>query len=91
LGLSAHQLVTDTFFNMITKDYNPSPLEVRFAEILCDLKEEINQRLVNFEVFKIENNTKLDNPTIDVFLKDEDGDKHEIVMKIIQKPDNSIN
>jgi hypothetical protein len=72
---------------MITKDYNPSPIEVRFVEVLCALKEEINKKLLNFDVYKIENNTQLDNPTIDFYLKDKDGDQHEIVLKVIQKPD----
>ena len=72
---------------MITKDYNPSPLEVRFAEILSDLKNEINKKLEKFEVLNIENNKLLDNPTVDFHLKDSDGDDHEIIVKIIQKPD----
>lgn len=72
---------------MKTKDYNPSPIEVRFVEVLCELKDEINEKLVNFDVYKIENNTQLDNPTVDFHLKDSDGDNHEIIVKIIQKPD----
>jgi hypothetical protein len=72
---------------MITKNYNPSPLEVRFVEVICELKEEIDKKLANFDVLKIENNTQLDNPTIDFFLQDQDGDEHEIVLRIIQKPD----
>lgn len=72
---------------MITKNYNPSPIEVRFVEVLCELKDEINKKLENLDVYNIENNTKLDNPTIDFFLKDKDGDDHEIVLKVIQKPD----
>ena len=75
---------------MITKDYNPSPIEVRFVEVLCDLKNEINEKLVNFDVIKIENNTQIDNPTIDFYLKDIDGDEHEIILKVIQKPDPII-
>lgn len=74
---------------MITKNYNPSPLEVRFVELICELKEEINKKLADFDVLKIENNTQLDNPTIDFFLKDQDGDEHEIVLRIIQKPDEN--
>lgn len=73
---------------MITQDYNPSPIEVRFVEVLSDLKEEINKKLANFDVYKIENNTTLDNPTIEFFLKDQDGDEHDIVLKVIQKPDH---
>ena len=72
---------------MITKDYNPSPIEVRFVEVLCELKQEINEKLVNYDVLKIENNTQLDNPTIDFYLKDIDGDEHEVILKVIQKPD----
>ena len=72
---------------MITKDYNPSPIEVRFVEVLCDLKDEINKQLPNYDVVSIENNIQLDNPTIDFKLKDSDGDHHEIILKVIQKPD----
>lgn len=75
------------FLIMITKDYNPSPIEVRFVEVLCDLKQEISEKLINFDVINIENNTQLDNPTIDFQLKDMDGDKHEVILKVIQKPD----
>ena len=72
---------------MITKDYNPSPIEVRFVEVLCDLKNEINEKLSNLDVINIDNNTQLDNPTVDFHLKDQDGDVHEVILKIIQKPD----
>ena len=73
---------------MKTQDYNPSPLEVRFVNALCELQEEINKKLVNFSVYKIESNKLIDNPTIDFYLKDTDGDEHEVILKIIQKPDN---
>ena len=72
---------------MITKDYNPSPIEVKFVEVLCDLKNQINEKLDLFDVTSIENNTQLDNPTINFFLKDGDGDVHEVILKVIQKPD----
>jgi len=74
---------------MITQDYNPSPIEVKFVEVLCDLKDEISKKLMNFDVYKIENNTNLDNPMIEFFLKDQDGDEHQIVLKVIQKPDHT--
>ena len=72
---------------MITKDYNPSPIEVKFVEVLCNLKNQINEKLDNYDVTSIENNTQLDNPTINFFLKDVDGDEHEVILKVIQKPD----
>ena len=75
------------FLIMITKDYNPSPIEVRFVEVLCELKKDISEKLVNFDVISIEKNTQLDNPTIDFHLKDNDGDEHEVIIKVIQKPD----
>ena len=75
---------------MITQDYNPSPIEVSFVQVLSELKDEISSKLANFEVYKIENNTQLDNPTIEFFLKDKDGDEHEIVLKVIQKPDQLL-
>jgi hypothetical protein len=74
---------------MITKNYNPSPLEVQFAEALSDMKEALTERLRNYTVIKIDNNTQLDNPRIDLLIKDKDGDAHEIVLKIIQKPDKT--
>ena len=73
---------------MITQDYNPSPIEVKFVEVLSELKGDINKKLPNFDIYKIEYNTKLDNPTIEFFLKDSDGDEHEIVLMVIQKPDH---
>jgi hypothetical protein len=72
---------------MITKDYNPSPIEVKFVEVLSELKNQINEKLVHYDVTRIENNTQLDNPTINFFLKDDDGDEHELILKVIQKPD----
>ena len=72
---------------MITKDYNPSPIEVQFVEILSELKEELNSKFIDFDLVKIKKNTQLDNPTIDFSLIDKDGDEHEIILKVIQKPD----
>jgi len=72
---------------MITKDYNPSPIEVKFVEVLCELKNQINEKFGNYDVTRIENNSQLDNPTINFFLKDSDGDEHEVILKVIQKPD----
>ena len=72
---------------MKTKDYNPSTIEVRFVEVLSELKEEINKKMTDFDVYKIENNTQIDNPTVNISLKDNEGDEHKIVLKVIQKPD----
>ncbi len=72
---------------MKTKSYNPSDLEVAFAQALEDLKEDIQKRLPDNEIIKIENKIKEDNPLVKFYLLDKDGDPHEIVIKVIQTPD----
>ena len=72
---------------MKTKDYNPSPLEVKFVEALKTLKSEVNANLVDFEIVDVQTNIKLDNPTAEFRLKDKDGDPHSLVIRVIQKPD----
>ena len=54
---------------MITKDYNPSPIEVKFVEAMCGLQNQIEQQLGIYNVTKMESNTNLDNPTINFHLK----------------------
>ncbi len=83
MGIGTYKLVKST----ITKDYNPRPNELNFVEVLCELNEEINKKLVDLDVYNIESNTNLDNPKIGFYLKDNDDDQHKIVLKIIQKPD----
>ncbi len=73
---------------MKTVNYNPSIIEVKCAEIIKEMKDQINERLDGFSIVKIENNIKKDNPTVDIIMKDSDGDVHEVIIKIIQKPDH---
>ncbi len=72
---------------MKTVNYNPSAIEVMCAQIITEMTDEINERLDGYTIFKIENNINKDNPTVDILMKDEDGDVHEVIIKIIQKPD----
>lgn len=72
---------------MRTITYNPSPIEVDFAEALESLKEDIEKKLNSQSIEKIDNEITADNPLIRFHLKDKDGDPHEIVIKVIQKPD----
>ncbi|MEP2774256.1 MAG: hypothetical protein ABJH05_19015 [Fulvivirga sp.] len=72
---------------MKTSSYNPSDLEVAFAQALEDLKDDIQKRLPDNEIIKIENKIKEDNPLVKFYLLDKDGDPHEIVIKVIQTPD----
>lgn len=72
---------------MKTTSYNPSQLEVEFANALTVLKDQIEQHLSGNKILHIEGKNQVDNPILTFRLKDEDGDEHEMVVKIIQRPD----
>ena len=72
---------------MRTEIYNPSQLEVEFANALNDLVPEIEKKLSANKIIKIENKIKEDNPMVLFHLQDTDGDLHELVIKLIQRPD----
>lgn len=72
---------------MKTTTYNPSPLEVDFANALYVLREEIQKHLHGNQVIHVESQIKKDNPLVKFNLLDKDGDPHEIVIRIIQIPD----
>ncbi|MGB3180807.1 MAG: hypothetical protein WBB45_05425 [Cyclobacteriaceae bacterium] len=75
---------------MKTEAYNPSRLEVEFADALAELKDQLQEKLSVFEITQVEKQTSLDNPTVNFHLKDNDGDKHKVVIRIIQKPDTLL-
>ena len=72
---------------MITKQYNPSQLEVEIAEAIHAVSDQIEAKLNGFKITKVEDKIREDNPMLKIYIEDEDGDPHEIVLKIIQKPD----
>ena len=72
---------------MKTSTYNPSSLEVDFANALYILQKEIEKHLQGNEVTRVETHLKRDNPMVKFSLVDKDGDPHEIVVRIIQIPD----
>ncbi len=72
---------------MKTSTYNPSPLEVDFANALYILQEDIQKHLQDNQITKVETFLKRDNPMVRFNLVDKDGDPHEIVVRIIQIPD----
>jgi len=72
---------------MKTSTYNPSPLEVDFANAMHILQKEIQKHLQDNEIVNVESNIKRDNPMVKFSLLDKDGDPHEIVIRIIQIPD----
>jgi hypothetical protein len=72
---------------MQTKQYNPSELELQFAHALTQLKMEMEQHLPGNKIVNISTVERLDNPAVHFHLEDDDGDQHELVIKIIQKVD----
>lgn len=72
---------------MKTTSYNPSSLEVDFANALFILQKEIQKHLQDNEIIHVEPNLTRDNPTVRFNLLDKDGDPHEIVIRIVQIPD----
>ena len=72
---------------MKTSTYNPSSLEVDFANALQILQKEIEKHLLDNQITHVENHLRKDNPMVKFSLLDKDGDPHEIVIRIIQIPD----
>lgn len=72
---------------MKTTSYNPSSLEVDFANALFILQNEIQKHLQDNEIINVEPNLTRDNPTVRFNLLDKDGDPHELVIRIVQIPD----
>lgn len=72
---------------MKTVSYNPSELEVKFAEAIVELKSELENKISGCKILDIENKINADNPILLLHLEDKDGDKHDMVFKIIQRPD----
>jgi hypothetical protein len=73
---------------MKTIHYNPSLIEVEFAKIIADLREEIQQRSAEHTITDLKVHTTQDNPTVVLTLKDHDGDKHELILRFIQRVDD---
>lgn len=72
---------------MKTTSYNPSPLEVDFANALYTLQKELEKSLNGNHIVHVESHVKRDNPMVKFSLVDKDGDPHEVVVRIIQIPD----
>jgi len=72
---------------MRTEHYNPSQLELEFSNGLTELKEQLENFLIHNKIVKVENRIKNDSPMLVFYLVDEDGDEHEMVLKVIQRPD----
>jgi hypothetical protein len=72
---------------MKTSSYNPSTLEVDFANALYILQKELEKHLQHNTITHVETQLKRDNPQVRFNMVDKDGDPHEVVVRIIQIPD----
>ncbi len=73
---------------MKTESYNPSPPEVELAKAIVSIKEELNNGLSFHTIIDINADLNHDNPRVHITTKDNDGDNHEFVIKVIQRPDS---
>jgi len=72
---------------MKTITYNPSTLETEFAEAIISLTENLQGKIKSNKIISIENKITEDNPILVFKLQDNEGDEHEIVLKVIQRID----
>lgn len=72
---------------MKTKQYNPSQLEIDFADALEKIKPQLEEQLNGQKIMNVENKSQQDNPQLIFNLEDDDGDSHQMVVRLIQKPD----
>lgn len=72
---------------MKTHSYNPSVLEVQLAQAILYLQNEIEDYIPHCKIIDVENKINADNPMLLFRVVDKDGDKHDLVIKIIQRPD----
>ncbi|WP_299761859.1 hypothetical protein [uncultured Pontibacter sp.] len=76
---------------MRTRFYNPSKLEVNFAIAVKDLTEQLETKLDEGErVIETKSIHDADNPMVIFKIEDKEGDLHEVVVQIIQRPDSIV-
>lgn len=73
---------------MKTHNYNPSVLEVKLAKAILACSKQLQQHLgEEVRIVDSVEHFQLDNPMLTLHIEDEDGDAHELVIKVIQRPD----
>ncbi|MBM3177684.1 MAG: hypothetical protein FJZ78_06715 [Bacteroidetes bacterium] len=72
---------------MKTIKYNPSTLEMDLTNALVALQKQIESHLQHNRITKIEPDLEKENPIITFHLTDNEGDKHELMVRIFQVPD----
>lgn len=72
---------------MKTEYYNPSKLELDLAKAITALAPHLSDHLPETEIITIQPSYSSDNLFLVFKLKDADGDLHEVVLQLIQRPD----
>jgi hypothetical protein len=73
---------------MRTDNYNPSVFEVKLAKAIMACTEQIQQHMgEDLQIVDTTEHYQIDNPMVTLHVTDKDGDLHELVIKVIQRPD----
>ena len=75
---------------MKTEFYNPSKLEIDLAKAITALKPQLAAQLPDMEILHIQPFFSSDNPYLLLKMQDADGDGHEVVLQLIQRPDSLV-
>ena len=73
---------------MKTTVYNPSIIETEIANAMVSLQREIEKHLKDKSISQVTADVTQDNPSVKFSIVDNDGDHHEVVVKIVQIPDH---
>lgn len=72
---------------MKTTSYNPSKIELDFANAINGMMAEVQAKLPQYIIQEFIPRMDKDNPDLLVVLHDKDHDRHELVISFIQRPD----
>ena len=72
---------------MKTTQFNPSQIELDFQQVLLSASAFFEQALPQYKIENIEVWSKKDNPSVLLKFSDSEGDKHELVVSLIQRPE----
>jgi len=75
---------------MDQESFNPSPLEVEFANAIEQVSEQLAGLIPENRILHVEKDILLDNPQLKVTLENNQGRKREVVIRIIQRIDQEI-
>ncbi len=74
---------------MKTERYNPSPLEQELARAIEATQDALSTHLSG-TIASIDIQLETDNPRLNLLIQDDDGDRHTLVVQIIQRIDEDV-